>query len=1613
MRYVARTLCCLLAGVTGVLWHTGSFVGCLHRDDWGPWRGHESFGGDPTIGLQGFRYGNSVRRQATDRGGGQSTRAPISGLPEECPFESRWHRGKLGGLGPMEHHQARGGEEGRNNHNFANEEAQVWVHPGSTGRRGIRLRNRGAERRVVLQLREEGWRDARGSRRSKFGTGQCSEQETGDGFGSICGFRYMEPLPQEDQQIQQVPELPTSGRRHLYREMGTWPSQLCSMAGIVPGDEIGVLDAGSYIVEWAVKVGVFHRATAQQVPHLLALDRRRREQGEAGPDGKDEHEGEDGCGQRSNGTAGLDTGKAMGSDLEHGFGQPRVLARTSSRASTHMASKGLERDLENASRGDSVFIFERRYDGSSPREGRDTRRGGEPREELIENQAGSSEEEENCRQNGTGRVEIFERRRKSWRRIKRRQVIRWGRRVLCLEQQQRVVCGSSSRRTLQREEGQTSPMHHMQKPRTSELQVPPKVEVLGLLEFLWKRSKQCGDGGEEGRRPRRPTNNKDLGKEDKSKVRKFRDAEDSHVEGDKVEIEGEMMDEAKYFTVRIFTFLHHFAGKEDNLGRAVEKEARDQGIRVKVFSVEKDRGENLLNREPYVHHLATAQRGDIDGYHSGFPCNTFSRLRFREREGLPKPLRTRSHPYGLPTLDARGKKEVDEGTVMMCRSINMMTSMKEADANMTIPSFYTLENPPESNVEEHISAWEMPEMKKAVDEDPNFKKVYFNTCIYQQDRPQEERMKKPQCFGGNLPNLQSLGGFCKCPLDAQHMAVVGPERSKASGEYPKQLCAAYAKLAVKHFIKMGRAEFLEAKRMGLQKNIDDLKEKAEKRGSEVRNKRPITPPRKAKSSSPPGAPVKKRPRCEEEEKGGTSTAASSGASQWTEGRGKYGMVREGKGNTDIFKNAMYVGGMRNPAKSVKSLPTVENLGKKINACWQGFIKKYPEALNLAESYGTKDVQVDERIVQKWKEELKRLTGCRNKPNLVLKQKDAYETPVDTDLLEAWIRRSGDPEGQVVDWLRNGAPLGIERRIETSGIFPPVEEGEEGQESHDAEGDGALERKGFKNYLSVEDNKKDAEIEISRYREKKFVMEIKKDEGLRRFGGGTLSRLGLVLKTKESGEVKRRIVIDLKRSGGNRKSHLPERLVLPRPYDVVSMARRMVASSEERGRREDKGCEFVLIDVADAFTTLPLHPEEWKHATSPGLKGDTMLVFRALLFGFRTAPLLYSRFASLLARLTQAISDQARASHQTYLDDSLWLMMGSLEERNVNLSLVLHTMLALGVDVSMKKGERASSLTWVGVKFSMAEGDNLILGLPEKFLTEVLTLLQSWDGKGMAPTRELRALAGKTAWLGGILPRCKWCVAVFYGVLRQVEADEAEGKEEQRATRRTGDNRVKKGLFAISRLEVARKWMCAFCTAAMKKPMRTIYVGTNKSMEVKILTDASPEGIGGMLVINGHVVTAMASIVDEHDEKLLQVEIGAKGNWFPLPLFFCFVWGVCFRRFGCPCSRPSVGSMEVTLYEKPGGGDSLTWFTAWMLLSGVMVNLWMAWKLTWACLHWFRRSYQAYKTVRQMWRQWTSTQTWQPWSESRNSNQEEDLATLIRRARREGEDLWGHKRRYGR
>ena len=419
-------------------------------------------------------------------------------------------------------------------------------------------------------------------------------------------------------------------------------------------------------------------------------------------------------------------------------------------------------------------------------------------------------------------------------------------------------------------------------------------------------------------------------------------------------------------------------------------------------------------------------------------------------------------------------------------------------------------------------------------------------------------------FGGTLKGLTSLTKSCPCD-GAAHAHIVGREKSKASGEYPAELCRAYGKLAAQHFLMMGKAEFLDARHRNLKKVINKLKEKADEMWKEYGKMAPTTPPRRAPPDSPEGAPVKKRRR----EPGEEETTEPASSLVWKGGRGRHGMIKESKARKEFPQNLAFVGGMRNPSKAVESLPTVQSLGRRVHQRWKDFTLEYPEVLFTAETYGTAKCKVEVRAVEAWAEALKDMFGP---PENKVEERDPmeYHTPMDTDLVAAWVEASGDPESEVPKWLVQGAPLGIELPILSCGIFPPADEKKGGTEAGEAITDGELEKKGFKNYLSVETNKEDAEIELKRYENLGFLQRWPKERALQEFQGGTISRLGLVVKLKPDNTKKLRIVIDLRPSGGNAKSTLPERLVLPRPL-VQSLRTKEKVGGEGRRRQRSGIC----------------------------------------------------------------------------------------------------------------------------------------------------------------------------------------------------------------------------------------------------------------------------------------------------------------------------------------------------------------------------------------------------------------------------------------------------------
>ena len=161
---------------------------------------------------------------------------------------------------------------------------------------------------------------------------------------------------------------------------------------------------------------------------------------------------------------------------------------------------------------------------------------------------------------------------------------------------------------------------------------------------------------------------------------------------------------------------------------------------------------------------------------------------------------------------------------MACRAIDMATAVCQKPQITKIPPVATLENPPPSDTEGHLSAWELGEMDKFKNTAPHYE-VVFNTCGFESRLPIGQKHFKPQMFAGSLHGLGTLRRECRCGDLSNHETIVGQERSKASATYPGELCREYAKLAIGQLKLMGKEEFLKSRMTSLQGTIDAAKAK--------------------------------------------------------------------------------------------------------------------------------------------------------------------------------------------------------------------------------------------------------------------------------------------------------------------------------------------------------------------------------------------------------------------------------------------------------------------------------------------------------------------------------------------------------------------------------------------------------------------------------------------------------------------------------------------------------------------------------------------------------------------------------------------------------------------
>ena len=192
---------------------------------------------------------------------------------------------------------------------------------------------------------------------------------------------------------------------------------------------------------------------------------------------------------------------------------------------------------------------------------------------------------------------------------------------------------------------------------------------------------------------------------------------------------------------------------------------------------------------------------------------------------------------------------------------------------------------------------------------------------------------------------------------------------------------------------------------------------------------------------------------------------------------------------------------------------------------------------------------------------------------------------------------------------NWGPSWIFRRhIKPTGVFPVVDGQPWEQESADL-----LHRclEGWSNYSSAVEEKEDLNRLIQEAKEQGFctfydtLQQVESELGVK----PVLNKLGVIVKIKESGVRKARIIWDLRESKINSLCRQGERVILPRLRDAI-------ADANETYRQGGRP-RFLAVDITNAFHNIPAGRDRaYTAAAFESPQGRKILVYDVLVFGLR-------------------------------------------------------------------------------------------------------------------------------------------------------------------------------------------------------------------------------------------------------------------------------------------------------------------------------------------------------------------------------------------------------------
>lgn len=455
------------------------------------------------------------------------------------------------------------------------------------------------------------------------------------------------------------------------------------------------------------------------------------------------------------------------------------------------------------------------------------------------------------------------------------------------------------------------------------------------------------------------------------------------------------------------------------------------------------------------------------------------------------------------------------------------------------------------------------------------------------------------------------------------------------------------------------------------------------------------------------------------------------------------------------ENRAAVGGLRNPRDAVRRSEELRRTGGRIRRVVEDHMtEKLIQTMCQDCTQG-----VDREWVLEVRSALAKEFGA-----------DSSDTGLQADLWQKLLESAADRDAATLpEWIRNGFPLGIEEEIVNNGIFPATGADSAAVEASRRDGwlQDAIDRT-MTNYSSFEEAGYPAEELLQQMEQADRAEVVDTWQQVEALTGGDakLTRLACIVKQKENGEYKYRLVVDCRRSGVNGLSKVHERVILPKMTDAISSIQSLLEVHHWDSEQE---LELFSADFKDAFHMLPLCETERKYVVYKNGRSQYH-VSKVVVFGLTAGPLLWARLASAAMRLAQATLHKGEGALACYVDDPLLAVMGPNKlARMRTFCVCVAVWLALGLEISWSKVSHGRSIKWIGYEVDLQgyQYGDVVVRLAQPKREKLLQVFEDMLAcKGMIPLRLLTYATGVIGWASSVMPATRPWLAMLYAAATQ-------------------------------------------------------------------------------------------------------------------------------------------------------------------------------------------------------------------------------------------------------